>query len=234
MLVPPSKTRASLPHPHSAHGNPGTEAGAPEGVGTNFFCDLENYSNSKGLPVEFLKKLGLSDRNYQGKPAIRIPYRDEHGEEKAIRFRTALEKSEDGTDNRFRWCSGSKAMLYGLWRLEKIRKAGYVVLVEGESDAQTLWYHKLPALGIPGASDWKSEWSSHLEGVDRIYAVIEPGEVLPNPAKLDPGGEAGVQEGVKTNFFSEPGDEAVNKNFVDIPSGNGASLPHPEREVFTI
>lgn len=59
-------------------------------------------------------------------------------------------------------------------------------------------------------------------------------EVLPNPAKLDPGSEAGVQEGVKTNFFSEPGDEAVNKNFVDIPSGNGASLPHPEREVFTI
>lgn len=59
-------------------------------------------------------------------------------------------------------------------------------------------------------------------------------EVLPNPAKLDPGSETGVQEGVKTNFFSEPGDEAVNKNFVDIPSGNGASLPHPEREVFTI
>ena len=92
-------------------------------------------------------------------------------------------------------------MLYGLWRLEKIRKAGYVVLVEGESDAQTLWYHKLPALGISGASDWKSEWSSHLEGVERIYAVIEPDEVLPNPAKLDPGSEAGVQEGVKINSF---------------------------------
>ena len=148
----PPKTPASLPHP----------------------CNLENYAAAKGLPVEFLQKLELTDRNYQGKPAIRIPYRDVHGEEKSIRFRTALGKTADGTDNRFRWRSGSKAMLYGLWRLEKIRKAGYVVLVEGESDAQTLWYHKLPALGIPGASNWKAEWASHLEGVERIYAVIEP------------------------------------------------------------
>ena len=69
---------------------------------------------------------------------------------------------------------GQKAMLYGLEHLEKIRKAGYVVLVEGESDAQTLWYHNLPALGIPGASNWKPEWTSHLEDIERIYAVIEP------------------------------------------------------------
>lgn len=155
----PPKIPASLPH----------------------LCSLENYATSKGLPVEFLKKLGLTDRSYQGKPAVRIAYRDEHSEEKSIRFRTALKKHEDGTDNRFRWRSGSKAMLYGLERLQKIRKAGYVVLVEGESDAQSLWYHKLPALGIPGASNWKPEWSSHLEGVERIYAVIEPdqgGEIL--------------------------------------------------------
>jgi len=159
--VPP-KTPASLPHAEPLP------------------CNLENYAAVKGLPAEFLKKLELTGRNYRGKPAVRIPYRDEHGEEKSIRFRTALEKSEDGTDNRFRWRSGSKAMLYGLERLEKIRKAGYVVLVEGESDAQTLWYHKLPALGIPGAGNWKAEWTSYLEGIERIYAVIE----------LDQGGEA--------------------------------------------
>ncbi len=161
MRTPP-KTPASLPYPEPL---PGT---------------LENYASAKGLSVEFLRKLELSDKKYQGEPAIRIPYRDEHGEEKSIRFRTALEKSEDSTDNRFRWRSGSKAMLYGLWRLEKIRKAGYVVLVEGESDAQTLWYHKLPALGIPGASNFKADWASHLEGIERIYVVKEP----------DQGGEA--------------------------------------------
>jgi hypothetical protein len=56
-------------------------------------CNLENYSNAKGLPVEFLKKLGLSNRKYQGKPAVRIPYLVQGGEEEeAARFRIGLEK----------------------------------------------------------------------------------------------------------------------------------------------
>jgi hypothetical protein len=136
-------------------------------------CNLENYAASKRLSVEFLKTLGLTDRNYQGKPAVRIPYFDENGEEIAVRFRIALEKSEEG-DDRFRWRTGSKAQLYGLWRLGSIRKAGYVVLVEGESDTQTLWYHKIPALGVPGASNWKKGWADYLDGIERIYAIIEP------------------------------------------------------------
>ncbi len=76
-------------------------------------CNLMNYAEAKRLPVEYLKKLGLSDRKYQGRPAVRIPYRSENGEEVAVRFRIALKKSEEG-DDRFRWCTGSKAMLYGL------------------------------------------------------------------------------------------------------------------------
>ncbi len=137
-------------------------------------CTLENYSAAKGLPAEFLQKLGLRDQNYRKRPAaVRIPYRDADGQEIAVRYRTALEKSEEG-DERFRWRAGDKAHLYGLWRMEAIRKAGYVVLVEGESDAQTLWYHGISALGIPGANNWKPEWSEHLEGIERIYVVIEP------------------------------------------------------------
>src|SRR5215207_1556203 len=143
-------------------------------------CNLENYADAKGLPVEFLQRQGLRDQKYQGQPAVRIPYRGTDGTEEAVRFRIALEKSEED-DNRFRWRTGSKARLYGLWRLESIRKAGSVVLVEGESDAQTLWYHRIPALGIPGANNWKAEFAEHLDGVERIYAVIEPdqgGETL--------------------------------------------------------
>lgn len=136
-------------------------------------CTLENYAASKRLPVEFLKKLGLTDRNYQRKPAVRIPYFGVDGEEIAARYRIALEKCDEG-DHRFRWRTGSKAQLYGLWRLEGIRKAGYVVLVEGESDTQTLWYHQIPALGIPGASNWKEAWADYLDGIERIYAIIEP------------------------------------------------------------
>jgi DNA primase len=56
-----------------------------------------------------------------------------------------------------------------------------VTLVEGESDTQTLWHHDEPALGIPGAGTWKEEWASLLDGIERIYVVVEPdqaGETL--------------------------------------------------------
>ena len=52
-----------------------------------------------------------------------------------MRFRIAL----DG--DRFRWKSGTKPCLYGLHRLAEAQKAGQVVLVEGESDCHTLWFH---------------------------------------------------------------------------------------------
>jgi hypothetical protein len=133
---------------------------------------LENYAEAKGLPVEFLQRFGLRDQKYQRQPAVRIPYRGTDGSEVAVRYRTALEKTE-GTDDRFKWRTGSKAQLYGLWRLDGVRKAGYVVLVEGESDTQTLWYHGIEALGIPGANNWKPEFAEHLEGVERVYVVIE-------------------------------------------------------------
>jgi hypothetical protein len=99
---------------------------------------------------------------------------DTHGQEGAIRFRLALTKGEGG-DNRFRWKSGSKPTLYGLQRLEDARRAGDVALVEGESDAQTLWYHGVSALGVPGASNWREERDApHLEGINTVYVVVEP------------------------------------------------------------
>jgi hypothetical protein len=117
-------------------------------------CTLEEYARAKRLPVEYLKKLGLRDAKYQDSQTVRIPYYSPDGSETAVRFRLALEKSGEG-DLRFRWRGGSKTSLYGLERLEEVRKVGYVVLVEGESDAQTLWHHGIPALGIPGADTWK-------------------------------------------------------------------------------
>jgi hypothetical protein len=117
----------------------------------------------------------LTDVYYLSKPAVRIPYLAEDGTETAVRFRVGLE----GT-SRFRRKSGSKPRLYGLWRLDLARKAGYGVLVEGESDAQTLWLHEIPALGIPGASSWREAWASHLDDIPVIFVVVEP----------DQGGEA--------------------------------------------
>jgi hypothetical protein len=160
-LFPDRRERGG--HPPSQHDNRAT------GVG----CTLAQYSEAKRLPLEFLGGLGLSDTVYQSRPAIRIPYRNEHGDEIAVRYRTALAKS-DQDDQRFRWKQGAKPCLYGLWRLEQIRAAGSVVVVEGESDAQTLWLHGIRALGLPGAALWQEAWAQHFDGIATIYVVVEP------------------------------------------------------------
>jgi putative DNA primase/helicase len=57
---------------------------------------------------------------------------------------------------------------------EEARKAGYLVLVEGESDCWTLWYHHFPALGLPGVEMVRTLKEAYLAGIDKLYIVQEP------------------------------------------------------------
>ena len=164
-LNTPARLHATGENPHSN----GQNERARREARTEHGCTLKDYSEVKKLPEGFLRGLGLRDVTYFEKPAIRIPYPDEEGQESAVRFRVSL----DGTE-KFMWRSGDKPSPYGLKLLEEARKAGLLVLVEGESDCHTLWFHEIPALGIPGASNWKEEWASHLDGIEKVYAVIEP------------------------------------------------------------
>src|SRR5438045_8849924 len=85
------------------------------------------------------------------------------------RIRTAL-IARNGS----RWSKGKGQLVpYGLERLSDARKAGYLVLVEGESDCWTLWYQGFPALGLPGAEMAGVLEESTLEGVERLYIVQE-------------------------------------------------------------
>jgi hypothetical protein len=136
---------------------------------------LEQYAEAKGLPQEFLCKIGLCTARHQKQPAVEMPYTDEEGTVVAKRYRTSLERGED-IDNRFRWRRGDKPRLYGLGRLETARQAGFIVLVEGESDCHTLWFAGLPALGVPGATMWRDEWATCFGGIRKVYLVVEPDE----------------------------------------------------------
>lgn len=136
----------------------------------NSGCCLKDYARYKGIPRKFLQEQGLRDNKYSGKISLVIPYKGENGEETAIRYRNSL----TGV-NRFSWKTGEKNSMYGLWRLRKITDDEYIVLVEGESDCHTLWYHGIPALGLPGATNWNDARDAiHLKKFKTIYVVIEP------------------------------------------------------------
>ena len=145
---------------------------------------LDIYAESKHLPKDYLSSLGLTvitkypvqqenGKTYQ--KVLSIPYMDENGQIIGIRYRITMKKTVP--DVRFRWKSGVKVKndvgLYGRWKKREIQEAGWVIVVEGESDAQTLWYHGVPAIGIPGANMWDAKWASFFDGLE-VYVWQEP------------------------------------------------------------
>ena len=133
---------------------------------------LTEYAFEKRIPEEWLvnqcRLSGEKDRDGTG--YIRIPYYDEDANEQT--FRKRYRKTHIP---RFKWKYGSKGkiIMYGEWRLPAIRKKGYTVVVEGESDTQSLLYMKLPALGIPGASMFNAQMSEKIDGL-KLYIHKEP------------------------------------------------------------
>ena len=129
---------------------------------------LEEYARDKKLPQEFLTGLGVcTASDGKGPSYLKIPYFNEEQAPPVFRKRFARKE--------FRWSYGSagKLILYGDWRMPEIRKAGKAILVEGESDTQTLWHMALPALGVPGASNIKPEHARKLDGLS-VYIHVEP------------------------------------------------------------
>jgi len=168
------KSRATVQRSSEAYENKGEKDryshAEQESVACNSSegCTLQQYATLKGLSIPFLRGLGLSDMKYLGVDAVRIPYHNAKGEEVAVQFRIALQG-----DDKFRWRKGSKPLLYGLNRDFKSRD--FLILCEGPSDAQTLWFNGYPALGLPSADSWKEEKDApFLDGIDSIFVVIEP------------------------------------------------------------
>jgi hypothetical protein len=126
---------------------------------------LDDYASQKKLPREFLSDLGVNDFSYMGETFVRMPYVNEIGQEVATRQRRASEA------NKFKWSHGAKLIPYGVWRLRG--QSGPLYLVEGESDAQTLWSYGFNALGIPGANTWKDGWKEYCEGFE-VHVWREP------------------------------------------------------------
>ena len=141
-------------------------------------CTLAEYAAAKGLDAEKLRKWGCSDILRPGpfgeSPAVEMLYMNAAGETMATRYRINLAKGQDGQDRRFLWQKGSRTGLYGLWRLPA-DPAAPLLIVEGESDTQTLWQADFAAVGLPGAGNWREDRdAAHLAKFSNLYLILEP------------------------------------------------------------
>ena len=150
--------------PNATVANGATDAGGGSGGGLT----LETLAVAKKLPKNFLESLGLVEQRFKGQARVAIPYIHENGEVAAVRYRLSLTGPQ-----RFIWRRGDRILPYGLWKVGEIRRAGWCLLVEGESDCWTAWYHGIPAIGLPGASTWRAEWAETLREL-QVFVWAEP------------------------------------------------------------
>ena len=130
--------------------------------------NIEAYAKEKCFNAEWLKcELSVKNGSDRDGQHIKIPYKDRTGKVTATRKRY-----NPATKPYFKWASNPRMSFYGLWRLGGDTE--YVILVEGESDTQSLWMVDEPALGVPGATNFKPEWCSDIAEIPRVYIHVEP------------------------------------------------------------
>ena len=127
---------------------------------------LEQYAKDKHLPKKWLEEfcsLTTETERKTGISYMKIPYFGEDSKPTTFRKRYAHKD--------FRWKYGSKGKigLYGEWRMPMMRSGDSLILVEGESDTQSLWYMGLAALGVPGASMFKVDHVPMLKDMKKLY-----------------------------------------------------------------
>jgi KaiC/GvpD/RAD55 family RecA-like ATPase len=161
---------------------------------------LVEYAERKGLSLESLRSVGVTEKVGKfGDTLLAIPYYD--GEGKLLRTKLRTRK---GT---FWDKDGEGAPLYGQDRLAKAPAGQAVLLVEGESDCHAAWQRGVLAVGLPGASQWRPEYTSLIgnrpvivwqepdEGGATLVAAVAkslPKATVLQQVKLDPSPEAPV------------------------------------------
>jgi hypothetical protein len=99
---------------------------------------------------------------------------DRHGAIISMRSRTSLNGKE-----KVRSQAKASVCLYGLWKLPEWKGTDSIVIVEGESDCHTLWFHGIPAVGVPGAQQDNLVMTELVKIAEefpdaQLYVVVEP------------------------------------------------------------
>jgi putative DNA primase/helicase len=140
---------------------------------------IGRLAQAKRLPAEWLRR--HCEREDIPGGGIRIPYFDDAGELLLVREReNPSHRDHEGRVKKFHQPYGVKLVPCGLNRLEHAYRSGILIIVEGESDCWTWWYHGLPALGLPGAFSFNCLKYEHVAGIHTLYLWREPDQAGPD------------------------------------------------------
>lgn len=144
---------------------------APQWNGRGF--TLAEYAALKKLPIEFLKAIGTTEEALNGRPAVRHTYLDESGNPTGYKYRLS-----DSSHNTCWEKYDKQSVARGVYGLQSLALGPErIVIVEGESDQQTLTYQGIDSVGISGIQNWRHEIADFapLKQAREILVVQEPG-----------------------------------------------------------
>lgn len=143
----------------------------------------EEYLRNRGLSGEGIEKFRLG---YVADPSaghemyrgfLSIPYLREspRGESSvvSIRFRCIYDHEHRG-HGKYMSVSGDQSWLFNTAALLKDKR--YVAITEGEIDAITAEMSGVPAVGVPGATNWREYFSGMFLGYKTVFVLADGDE----------------------------------------------------------
>jgi hypothetical protein len=125
------------------------------------------YLQGRGIEAATARgfRLGVGSGDYVGRLAI--PYITADGSVVDIRYRSLLPDQAP----RYMSMPGSKTHLFNVSAL--LTDSDTLFLTEGEIDCMTLTQIGVPAVGVPGAKNWKAHYRLLLEDFDRVIVLCD-------------------------------------------------------------
>ena len=134
----------------------------------------EEYLASRGISMDAAVRecLGVVVEPMEGHERrvgrLCIPYITDSGPV-AMTFRCIKDHDCKSQPNHSKYLKpkGEESRLYGVRSFDEAED--FLCVAEGEFDALTLRAIGLPAIGVPGAKNWKKHWTSILQDFSRVY-----------------------------------------------------------------
>lgn len=143
--------------------------------------DAAEWLAGRGLDLEFARSrgLGVVRETLPGHESVAgylsIPYLTDKGPVN-MSFRCMEKhncKEQGAYHKKYRKRKGSPSNLYGVQSADWADD--WIVVTEGELDALTWQQIGVPAIGVPGAENWKDHWVNVLEDFSRVH-LAEDGD----------------------------------------------------------
>lgn len=142
--------------------------------------DAAGWLAGRGIEMEFARSVGLGVvrdplPGHEGAVGrLAIPYLTDAGPVN-LNFRCIQNHNckEVPHHSKYWRRKGSGVNLYGVQSASWAED--WIVVTEGEVDALTWQQIGVPALGVPGAENWKAHWGNVLEDFSRVY-LAEDGD----------------------------------------------------------